>query len=266
MHLDNLPKELSTFKKIIQASQRECLQIYATDEPAKITDSKFGGHPFLPIGTKYPKDYKEMPMIFLLQINFAQLPKNQIFPEKGLLQFYVADDDYFGMNFEDPIKQRGFKILYFENPETKYETNFTFLDEVEWECPPFSGSEPFEKRLQFKKDIDYVPMYSVEFDNFFNKNAQLFRQAGDEAKVLSESYWKAIDTMLNSHKLGGYARFVQDDPRHRFPNFQHYISLLQIDSQGPFMWGDGGRAHFMIDEKDLKNKDFSKVFYKWSCF
>ena len=30
---------------------------------------------------------------FLAQINFEELPENDIFPKTGLLQFFVADDD-----------------------------------------------------------------------------------------------------------------------------------------------------------------------------
>jgi uncharacterized protein YwqG len=263
----NLPIALESFRANIEASMQQCITITAKDGSTKISDSKFGGQPFLPIGIEYPKDYSGNPMILLTQINFAQLPKNDILPSEGVLEFYVADDDFFGMSYENPAKQIGFKILYFPDSNQEHQTDFTFLDNLMRECPPFKTNEIVESKLFFEINLDYVPLHSIEFNQFFSlEEANLFQNPNDTAKIISGVYYNAIDSKECGHKLGGYARFIQEDPRKRFTEYANYISLLQIDSQNHFMWGDAGRAHFLIDKNDLKNKNFSKVMYKWSNF
>ena len=60
------------------------------------------------------KDY-----IFLAQINFSELPENDIFPKKGLLQFFVLNDDCYGL-FNETEKD-GFKVVYHEDIEGGFE-------------------------------------------------------------------------------------------------------------------------------------------------
>lgn len=261
----HLTKALETYLANIESSKMECITIKAQDTLTQITDSKFGGHPFLPIDVEYPKDYDDRPMIFLAQINFAELPVNRLFPKEGILQFYVADDDNFGKSYDNPILQKGFKVLFFNNSNSAYQNDFSFLNEYERECPPFKDLEPFENRLYFSNEMDYVPYGSIDFDRFFGEDGKDFRNMTEASKSLRDSYIEAIDLKNCGHKLGGYPRFIQDDPRNKYNAYQHYVTLLQIDSQDHFMWGDGGRSHFLIDKDHLKNKDFTKVLYYWSC-
>lgn len=52
-------------------------------------------------------------MLFLAQINLTDLEKLDNLPEKGLLQFFVANDDMFGL--ENPVL-----IKYIEDYDTKH--------------------------------------------------------------------------------------------------------------------------------------------------
>ena len=36
-------------------------------------------------------------------------------PSKGLLQFFIFDDDLMGANFDDETNQNSFRIIYHEN-------------------------------------------------------------------------------------------------------------------------------------------------------
>lgn len=77
--------------------------------------SKVGGQPYLPLETAYPKDSEGQPLALLAQINLAEMPALPDFPAQGILQFYIAADDLYGMNFDDQQAQSGFRVLYFEN-------------------------------------------------------------------------------------------------------------------------------------------------------
>lgn len=53
--------------------------------------------------------------MLLAQFNFAELPTLENFPDKGILQFYIAaDDDLYSADFDQPFTQDGFRVLYFE--------------------------------------------------------------------------------------------------------------------------------------------------------
>ena len=82
---------MPTKKQILSAlehTKRPAVRI--TPEPDKTpgpTDSKFGGDYCLPAGADAPE------MEFLAQINFAQLPRLEGFPQKGLLQFFLCTEE-----------------------------------------------------------------------------------------------------------------------------------------------------------------------------
>jgi hypothetical protein len=81
-------------------------------------DSKFGGTPYLPPGFSYPCDTYSgggRPLVLLAQLNFAELPRLDGFPDCGILQFYCSDNDDFGANYGDVTNQKGFKVVYHES-------------------------------------------------------------------------------------------------------------------------------------------------------
>jgi uncharacterized protein YwqG len=66
------------------------------------------------LDTAYPLDSNGNPLALLAQFNFAEIPSLPNFPDKGILQFYIAADDLYGMNFDDQQQQSGFRVLYFD--------------------------------------------------------------------------------------------------------------------------------------------------------
>ena len=72
------------------------------------------------------------------------------------------------------------------------------------------------------------------------------------------------------HKLGGHPEFTQQDPRQEHDGFDNYtINLLTMFSEDAekfvTVWGDQGTANWLITPEQLKNRDFSKVLFEWSC-
>lgn len=86
-----------------------------------VFDSKLGGVPYFPKGMEYPSvlegEFAGKPLQLLAQLNFAELPHLEGFPEKGILQFFAGcdGDDVYGVDFNDYFAQNGFRVIYHEN-------------------------------------------------------------------------------------------------------------------------------------------------------
>lgn len=252
-------------------------------ENLSVFESKLGGVPYMLADFEYPKGksgvFEGRPLRLLAQLNFEKLPHIENFPKKGILQFFCSDDEEdgaYGLNFDSPIVQDGFRIIYHENiiadesmlmpkesmPEfTDGGYGFPFKGEFLLEakapekCPVSAVDHHFEKLLlKILGEIsgkEYKNIYEID-DDIFEK---LYEQSTCEHTC-----------------IGGYPFFTQEDPRGYKEEIADYdILLFQCASSyednydDEIMWGDMGVANFFISEKDLKNLDFSKVAYNWDC-
>ena len=60
-----------------------------TSEPLPVTASKVGGVPYVPVGTAAPTNCSGQNLGLIAQINCSELPTNDIYPETGILQFWL---------------------------------------------------------------------------------------------------------------------------------------------------------------------------------
>ncbi|MBI3243870.1 MAG: DUF1963 domain-containing protein [Chloroflexi bacterium] len=258
-----LPNELVAFKENIESSIKPHVEIEAkTESNLHLWQSKFGGFPYLPKNFHYPKDSNGQAMFLLAQINFAETPKLETFPEKGVLQFYISGgDDVYGICFEDLAKQDGFTILYFPDvlkDESKLVTDFRFL--------PKFDMLPLQKSCSLTFDLHYAPIPTADYQfepKIFGQNVP---QSKDEFYKICDEYQQLFSSA--GHKIGGYPYFTQSDPRHsKKYKDENYILLFQMDTDGKadIMWGDSGIGNFFVLEQDLQKRDFSRVLYNWDC-
>lgn len=220
--------------------------------------SKVGGIPYLPKGATWPTMPDGRELFFLAQINFAEMPRLAPFPERGLLQFFISDDDLYGMDFDGGGEtQDSFRVLWHpevvEN-EAVLQTRFNILRD--YELLPHHPDECYP--LTFEPDEEVVPVTDYRFFEHFGQD--FFQQFGAREWHVMDEYAKA--NKPEGHKIGGYAYFTQDDPR---TATDPMLLLFQLDSDEgmDLMWGDMGVGHFFIREKDLLARDFSRVFYDW---
>lgn len=256
-----LPKALAAHWNEIEKTKLAYISVEATPgEPQNVHESSFGFYPCLPKNFPYPTDDKGNLMYPLAQINCNHLPWLDNFPRSGYLQFYIATDDIYGLNFDNQQEQRGFRILYFTNDEVKdYKTDFSFLkDVIDYKYSPVHKPHT----LGFTLKDEYFGLLDVRYEDqrLFDLEETAFKYPSI-AKELDDYVWDKFES--NGHKMGGYAYFTQSDPRHN--ENEDYILLLQIDSDKHIMWGDVGIANFFIHPDDLAAKDFSKVMYNWDC-
>lgn len=245
-------------ERLFQTAQRF---VRVKAQPARNTkfwESKVGGSPYLPKNAEWPCAPDGRPLFFLAQINFAEMPALPPFPAKGIVQFYINDDDLYGMDFDDGENPDTFRVLFFPDP---------VQDEKQLQAQPLM--QDFDL-LPHHPDESYPLQFSIEEEVAGATDYRFWQQFGtDFFQQFGEKEWDVMDEFGKAvrpqgHKVGGYAYFTQDDPRRAEDPM---LLLFQLDSDEgmDLMWGDMGVGHFFIREKDLAKGDFSRVLYDWDC-
>lgn len=256
-----LPTLLEPFREKLLETTQSFIRVKAgaAGSPA-LWESKVGGQPYLPKGAVWPCAPDGTALFFLAQINFAEAPALAPFPEKGILQFFINDDDLYGMDFDEGEKPDTFRVLF--HPEVvqnkaELQTSFPALRDYD-ELLPHHPEESYPLRFELAEEV--AGMQDYRFHQHFG--GDFFQQFGEQEWQVMDEFGKAVRPQ--GHKIGGYAYFTQDDPRRADDPM---LLLFQLDSDEgmDLMWGDMGVGHFFIREKDLVARDFSKVLYDWDC-
>lgn len=223
--------------------------------------SKFGGKAYWPKDVQYPVSKDGNQLILLAQLNFDELPALANFPQKGLLQFFIEDDDLFGLDFDTPIEQvikepSGYRVIYhsvIKHDDVLLERNL-----------PEAGKDSYLPiSREFCLDGTVVSEIPSPTDFRFEKYAC---NPFDYEEDLGEYIYDHFSS--EGSKVGGYACFTQEDPR-IIGEHDNWVLLFQMDSESvgdeEIMWGDMGVGNFFIEEDALKRNDFSRVWYNWDC-
>ena len=268
------PAQIEAFVLSLEAlTQREVIRIgLSLADGLAVTDSKFGGVPYIPKGGALPKSAEGKPLFMLAQINCEQLPENNLYPKKGLLQFWIAatDDYLYGIDFDNPCSNDNKRVLYYPTigealPIEAFAEHYTFED-----CYlPFDVGLEFA--MSFRKEIEAISLAEKAAHRFFvEKWNETFSDTIEHFWFLPNDTCEKIYDLLDKemgHKIGGYPYFTQVDPREE--NDPHTFLLLQIDSDDiedkEIIWGDCGVANFFISPEDMANCKFDDVLYNWDC-
>lgn len=173
-----MPEILEPYRDKIEATIKPYLEInLVPNENLTWWQSKFpgrkkskGGFPYLPKGYDYPKTPEGEYLHLLAQINFAEIPHLEAFPKQGILQFYIVNNDRYGIpdryrlpNLEDVFEQNTYRILYFKKPDFNEEyltTDFNFLPEKN-----NSFLEPYPVECSaIQSTKGYVPISKYDYD------------------------------------------------------------------------------------------------------
>ncbi|MCG7337037.1 DUF1963 domain-containing protein [Sporosarcina sp. ACRSM] len=262
----NLPQQLQPYAARLAETKKPGLLIEGKVRATTTLESKFGGQPYWLKTDAYPVTESGEPLRLLAQINFSEMEESiPHYPTEGILQFFVADDDVYGLNFEDGTHQDTFRVVYHESIESdpaKWMTDFpTFGDEHYF---------PIEKEsaLSFQRSDEIVSGADYRFNALTNVD-QWLENATDEDYETHDEIMEAYHEIASGQgsKLGGYPFFTQEDPRAYgdYPTFDTLLLQIDTDDELSIMWGDMGVANFFIALDDLKNRDFSNVLYNWDC-
>ena len=94
---------IENINKVIEKIRTEHTKEYIAisingDRGLNVKTSKFGGIPYIAQDAEVPVDAEGNQLALLAQINCTELPENDIYPKEGLLQFWIARDDSFGLD------------------------------------------------------------------------------------------------------------------------------------------------------------------------
>jgi uncharacterized protein YwqG len=99
----------------------KCLSLHFEEGTCSPYESKLMGIPYLPQGVTPPTSKttgKEL--FFLAQINFSELPHLEQFPNNGILQFFINDDENFGADDYVLDSQKDFRVVYYPSISESY--------------------------------------------------------------------------------------------------------------------------------------------------
>ena len=258
-------------------TQREVIRIsLSLADNLVLTDSKFGGTPYIPKDGTLPTSVDGKPLFMLAQINCEQLPENTLYPKKGLLQFWIAATEapLYGLDYEAPCSNDFKRVIYYPTigealPIENFIEDYTFDDEN----LPFNSKRQFA--LHFKKNTESISLeeraatqlffekWNEAFSTHITTIDEFFDEVPDDICEEINAYLLKEPT---GHKIGGYPYFIEYDPREE--NDPHTFLLLQIDIDNiegeEICWGNfGGIANFFINSEDLDNCKFDNIFFHW---
>ena len=246
---------------------KESIKIVLQESNPSIFESKFGGLPYLPIEREVPTNFQGKPLRHLAQIRCDALPKNNlVLPSQGILQFWIEDNDLYGLDFAGEDATGGYRVVYYEDIDESIlvdDIKERYQESIE-EYFPINGSFG----LRFKTVLENSPLEYQDVEELLLEswNALYPKHKRETMYDLGVAY----DNLYNKnygagHKIGGYPYFTQSDPRSDEKEYD--TLLLQIDTDGSgenwIMWGDSGVGNFFINEEKLKALDFSDVLYNW---
>ncbi|MQA79341.1 MAG: DUF1963 domain-containing protein [Streptosporangiales bacterium] len=203
-----LPGELEPFRYQLAPYAKPAVTFGAADGAPGVGDCHVGGHPYLPHGAPWPVDVRGVPMTFVLQLNFEQVPALPGFPRAGLLQWFVGADEVLGQLLGNPRVRDGFDVRYFPGPSGP--------SVVEPGAPtptPPEAHTPLDRpgpvAMAFTPALDMPDWESVETTRLQRDLpwSEIERFTGrDRADV-----WEPLNPQ--GGRIGGYPSFVQYDPR-----------------------------------------------------
>ena len=266
-------------EEIKKNNSRECINITIEENDSlNLTDSKFGGLPYIPTDSDTPKDSNGNQLALLAQINCSDLPENTLYPKDGLLQFWISRNDDFGLS-----DKKDYCVKYIKNIENNITienilNKYNLLNEENSE-----EYSPFNKKntsfaLKFEKGISTITSTDFLFEDIALKTIhELFPDENiedlydDLERDVFNTLFKAFNGV--EHAIGAYPTFTQWDPRNPEEKDAYGITLLQVESywnndsnSSGIMWGDSGVANFFINKEKLEHLNFEDVLFNWDCF
>ena len=258
------------------AQTKTFAKITLTENELKITDSKVMGLPYIPKGAQIPQTANGDKMMMIAQINCDDLQGLADFPEKGILQFFVLNDEdgLLGLDFDNQTVQDSFRVIYHEKIEEFYDEN-----ELKSIYNPYNFEESYitNDNESYKMNFELTSEKERFEDMFYHIFRKICKEKGLKQTQEDWLYRKLLNFMQYSEnyysQCDGFAFFTQEDPREYNEEYKKFDTVLfQLNSEfdeNTRNWkvciGDAGVINFFINREKLKNKDFSEILYNWDC-
>lgn len=192
------------------------------------------------------------------------------YPARGVVQFFIGNDDVFGADFSD---FKGGALLGGKR----------LVRMVDPAKPGALHPQPALADTGADRRADFTPFESLATrehgialrpEPFTDRMGVNIAEAEQRLLPWYRDYkcdalfdWLDEDAQRHHtvHHTGGYPAYTQVDIRgyDAYAEFDHV--LLRLTSDEHLLWGDVGECVFLIRSADLARGDFSRVVYSWDC-
>jgi uncharacterized protein YwqG len=255
------PEEKAGFYAFVAGLALPAVELAPADGPVRAGGTRLGGPVWLAEGEAWPVGRNGRRLEFVAQLDFSELPTLPDFPERGVLQFFIGNDDLFGVDLDD-LGAGDFAVLWREHMDgTGGLVTPAPLDDSA-DCTPWlddavrANGRPLRGTgvIQQASGADW--RLGAQWEGWLNRPG-----FGE----LEDSLFDRSGEPEQCHHVGGQPVYTQDDVR-RDPRYQgHDHCLLRLTSDHAMMWGDVGEAVFLIPRAALAARDWSQVIYSWDC-
>lgn len=233
------------------------------DPPRGGRGSRIGGRPYGG-GLPWPLGPGGRPMLFLGQIDFADLPPLEDFPARGLLQLFAAVDAKGQPRDLETAEHR--TLRWFPDPQGgAVLAPPPGLPEAR---PPLSPRARLHGlALGFTLDVHQPCPGTYPFETVFADLSGRLPEGPETAARLDrllEQAWQSCNSSP-PHWAGGHPCFVQTDPRPGEAPVRLDRVLLHLDCGDDLCLGDSGMLNLMISQADLRDRRFDRAFCTWDC-
>lgn len=230
--------------------------------------SRIGGRPYIDSNRQKWPVRDKVPMLFLGQINFAEVPPLPDFPTQGLLQIFVL------ANARGDIESTELKtdrvIRWFPDPQGTLTLDPPEALTRHQKCRTFSprvirdGLAITFEAAEMTANPDNWP-YAESYPNLDKRlpESDAVRQSIEAMQRENEARYDALD---GRSWIGGHPQFVQNDVREepRLHKLNRVLLHLASDVKDICL-GDTGELNMMISAKDLHAADYDKAYCTWDC-
>jgi len=261
--------DLTEHKEYLVNQFRPAIELLPYKGEIKLGGSRFGDAPDLPEETAWPT-YKDIPYVFLGQINFEELPDNDVLPKIGLLSIFVAylDDGLHPGNLPYPGDEVYFRLIHttdtkalitLPTPEntaslTPTPLNFSLTGDIAYNI----YLESYYRNYYINEEDVWPPEWQEKHHALRKALHPNIKSPDFDTNKLNE-YFNVLEN--KRHQLLGYYESCQLDTIDPCP--EGYVPLLILDSCPVigWTWGDGDMLCISIEENKLKKADFSSTHY-----
>ncbi len=258
-----------------EATKIPVLKFELTDSEPDIFSSKIGGTPYLSQNSEVPVDKRGEQMKFLAQFDCSLLSGLPDYPHTGMLQFWLSK--------KYPWVEH--KVIYYEQiDKTVSDSDViskidSFEDETDVQFPVINGGYGITTHLteeSMSESDERCEEFLWHYLDVVTDGRAIDEYDDDISELIEVDY-------TSGHKIGGY--LYDPQPRNSYeydPDLEidlgtddEKLLLLQLEydhgygknwqDNAKIIIGDCGVIHFFIKRKDLKQLNFDKVKYDWSC-
>jgi len=232
-------------KSLIISSIRKCNSMeFQQAIKVGLTSSKILGTPYWPRSKPYPTSSNGVSLSLLAQINCSDLVISCGLPDKGLLQFFVAEE----------MQGQEIKVIYHAETDDP-----DVVVEFEEEVDLYGHNYHTNCLIQFKEAYEIPWISSIEFEKQFKVKS---RELDD---LLSKNYY-GLSTKSRFNKIGNYCYWLQDDPRNISGDFPDksgsHIPIFQYLGGSQIRALDMKIIQIFLDRKDLEQLKFDNPIIK----